>query len=187
MQEEIDLLFEITKEAMVHSLEHLNHELAKIRAGKASTSMIDELRVEYYGNPSPINQVATVATADARTITIQPWEKSMLGPIEKSIFEANLGITPMNDGQLIRLTLPPMTEERRKDLVKNAKKLGEDAKVGIRSARHKAMDTIKKAVKDGYPEDAGKRSEARVEEMTQAYYKKVDVMMEAKEKDIMTV
>ena len=117
MQEDIDLLFEETKESMAHTIDHLKYELYKIRAGKASTAMLEGIMVEYYGTPTPLNQVANVATADAKTLVIQPWEKSMLAPIEKSIFEANLGLTPMNDGEMVRINIPPMTEERRKDLV----------------------------------------------------------------------
>lgn len=187
MQEEIDLLFEITQESMDGSITHLQHELAKIRAGKASTAMLDGIKVEYYGTPTPLNQVANVSTADAKTLVIQPWEKSMLSAIEKSIFEANLGLTPMNDGEIVRINIPPLTEERRKGLAKSAKKLGEDAKISLRSARHKAMDGIKKAVKDGYPEDAGKKREAEIQDLTNSFGKKVDAMMAAKEKDIMTV
>lgn len=178
---------ELAKEAMEDSIEHLKKELIKIRTGKAAPAMLNGIRVPYYGNLTPLNQVANVSTSDARTLVIQPWEKSMLGPIEKAIFEANLGLTPQNDGELIRINIPPLTEERRKDLVKNAKALGEDAKVSVRNARHKGMDQIKKAVKDGYPEDAGKRMEDRVQKLTDEYTKKVDELIEAKEKDIMTV
>lgn len=187
MQEEVDLLLEIAKESMGQSIGHLKHELSKIRAGKASTAMLDGIKVDYYGSPTPLSQVANVSTADAKTLVIQPWEKSMLAPIEKSIFEANLGLTPMNDGEMVRINIPPLTEERRKGLAKSAKKLGEDAKIGLRSARHKAMDGVKKAVKDGYPEDAGKKREGEIQDMTNSYGKKVDEMLVAKEKDIMTV
>ena len=187
MQEEIDLLLEITKESMIGSVDHLVQELAKIRAGKASTAMLDGIMVDYYGAPTPLKQVANVSTADAKTLVIQPWEKTMLAPIEKSIFEANLGLTPMNDGEVVRINIPPLTEERRKNLVKSAKKLGENTKISIRSARQKAMDGVKKIVKEGYPEDAGKKVEGSIQEMTNTYGKKVDEMMVAKEKDIMTV
>lgn len=181
------MAIEIAKEGMDHALEHLNNELVKIRTGKASPTMLSGLLVEYYGSPTPLNQVATVGTSDARTLTIQPWEKKMLGPIEQSIFAANLGLTPMNDGELIRINIPPLTEERRKILVKQAKHLGEEGKISLRSSRHKVMDSIKKAVKDGYPEDAGKRREDEVEKMLQEYYESIDKMVEVKEKDIMTV
>jgi len=187
MQEEIDMLLEIAKESMDGSISHLQSELSKIRAGKASTKMLDGIKVDYYGSPTPLAQVANVSTADARTLVIQPWEKSMLGPIEKSIFEANLGLTPMNDGEVVRINIPPLTEERRKKLVKTARSEGENAKISIRSGRQKAMDGIKKAVKDGYPEDAGKKVEATIQTMTNNFGKKVDTIMESKEKDIMTV
>lgn len=187
MQEDVDLLLEISKDSMNQAIDHLKHELSKIRAGKASTAMLDGIKVEYYGTPTALGQVANVSTADAKTLVIQPWEKSMLGPIEKAIFEANLGLTPMNDGEMVRINIPPLTEERRKALAKSAKSLGEDAKISLRSARHKAMDGVKKAVKDGYPEDAGKKREGEIQDMTNNYGKKVDALLEAKEKDIMTV
>jgi len=169
------------------TLNHLNDELAKVRAGKASTSMLDGIMVDYYGNPTPLRSVANLGTADSRTITIQPWEKPMLAIIERAIFEANLGITPMNDGEFIRIGIPPLTEERRKALVKQCKSFGEDAKVGVRNHRHKMMDFIKKEVKDGYPEDAGKKKEAEVEALVKKYYSSIDEMIVNKEKDILTV
>jgi ribosome recycling factor len=185
--EDIDNLGALTKEEMEASIKHLQYELSKVRTGRASASILDGILVAYYGNPTPLNQVASIATSDARTINIQPWEKNMLGPIEKAIFEANLGYTPMNDGEFIRISIPPLTEERRKEMVKICKGLGEDAKVSIRSTRHKAMDAIKKAVKDGYPEDAGKRKEDEVQKLTDSYGDKVDDLVKAKEKDVMTV
>ena len=172
---------------MDRAIEHLRAELIKIRAGKASPSMLNGIMVDYYGNPTPLNQVANLGTPDSRTISIQPWEKSLLGAIERSIFEANLGLTPMNDGEFVRITIPPLTEDRRKQMVKHAKSLCEDAKVSLRSSRHKMLDFIKKEVKDGYPEDAGKRKEAEVQEMTNNHGKTIDQILEAKEKDIMTV
>lgn len=187
MQEDINMYLEMAEEAMKDSLEHLQRELQKLRTGKASPSLVNGLMVSYYGSPTPLNQVANVSTSDARTIVIQPWEKSMLAPIEKSIFEANLGITPQNDGELIRIGIPPLTGDRRKDLVKRAKALGEDAKISIRNARREVMESIKKAVKDGFPEDAGKRSEGEAQDLTNNYNKKVDSYIENKEKDIMTI
>ena len=175
------------KKEMEKSIDHLRSELLKIRAGKASPAILNGIMVEYYGNPTPLSQVANIGTPDSRTISIQPWEKSMLGPIEKGIFEANLGLTPMNDGEFVRVVIPPLTEERRKDLVKHAKSLGEDAKVSLRSARHKMMDFIKKEVKDGYPEDAGKKREGEVEDMLKAFSKNIEAILDAKEKDILTV
>ena len=187
MQEDINMIKDIAKESMTASIDHLQKELAKIRAGKASPAMVSGLVVEYYGTPTPLNQVANVSTSDARTLVIQPWEKNMLAPIERSIFEANLGVTPMNDGEVVRISVPPLTEDRRKGLVKRAKDLGEDAKVGIRQARQSANQDIKKAVKDGYPEDAGKKAEDDIQTLTNSYGKKVDEMIKVKESDIMTI
>ena len=175
------------KAEMDKAIEHLRDELIKIRAGKASPSMLKGIMVDYYGNPTPLSQVSNLGTPDSRTISIQPWEKSMLGPIEKSIFEANLGLTPMNDGEFVRITIPPLTEERRIQMVKLAKSLGEDAKVSLRSSRHKMIDFVKKEIKDGYPEDEGKKKEAEVQELTNSYGKNVDQILEAKERDIMKV
>lgn len=172
---------------MSGSIEHLQKELTKVRAGKANPAMVSDLLVNYYGSPTPVNQVANVSTSDARTIVIQPWEKSMLSPIERSIFEANLGVTPQNDGEVIRISIPPLTEERRKDLVKSAKGLGEEAKVSIRNARRDAMEHVKKAVKDGFPEDMGKRLEGNIQELTDSFAEKVDKLVSAKEKEIMTI
>lgn len=187
MQDDIDMLREIATEGMEKAISHLKHELLKVRTGKASPSLVKDLTVDYYGSPTPVSQVANVGTSDARTITIQPWEKNMIPLIEKAIFEANIGITPQNDGEIVRLVVPPLTEERRRDMVKMTKGLGEDAKVGVRKNRQAAMDGIKKAVKDGYPEDSGKREEHNVQEMTNAYGKKIDEILGAKEKEIMTV
>ena len=186
-QEDLDLQMEIAQEGMAHALDHLLKELTHVKAGKATPAMVDGLKVSYYGTPTLLNQVSNVTTSDAKTLVIQPWEKSMLSVIEKAIFEANLGVTPMNDGEVIRLVIPPLTEERRRDLVKRIKQFGEEAKISLRTVRQKAMDTIKKAIKDGYPEDIGKRLEARVQDMVTEYTKKVDQMVESKEKDIMTV
>ena len=185
--EEINALMKATEESMNASVEHLKFELTKIRTGKASTALLIDIAVNYYGSMTPVSQVANVSTADARTIVIQPWEKNMLRPIENAIFEANLGITPMNDGEVIRLTIPPLTEERRRDLVKQAKHLGEEAKVGVRSVRHKALEAIKKAVKDGYPEDAGKDKEDAVQNLVNKFIKSIDHLIEVKEKDVMHV
>ena len=143
------MAMDILNESMESKLDHLNKELGKIRTGKASPSMLNGIMVDYYGSATPLNQVANVSASDSKTLSIQPWEKSMLGPIEKAIFEANLGFTPMNDGEMVRITLPPLTEERRRDLVKMAKASGEDTKVSMRSARQKAMDAVKSAVKNG--------------------------------------
>ncbi len=172
---------------MEQALEYLGSELNKVRTGKAAPAMVSSLMVDYYGTPTPMNQVANVGTSDSKTITIQPWEKSMLGPIERAIFEANLGLTPMNDGELVRISIPPLTEERRKDLVKHIKTLGEDAKVSIRNTRQKLMDIVKREVKDGFPEDAGKRKEAEIQQLVKVYSAKVDEVIDAKETDVMTI
>lgn len=187
MREDINSYMRKGKDNMEASIDHLSKELVKIRTGKASPAMLSGLLVEYYGHPTPLSQVANVGAADSKTLVIQPWEKSMLGVIEQAIFAANIGLTPMNDGEIIRINIPALTEERRKDLVKQAKQLGEEAKVSLRSARHKMMDFIRNEVKEGYPEDAGKRKEAEVEKLVHEYSDRVDKMIEIKEKDIMTV
>ena len=187
MAETVESTIQHGKEQMDHAIDHLKKELTKIRTGKASTGILDGLLVDYYGSNTPLHQVANVGVADARTITIQPWEKSMLAKIEQSIFAANLGITPMNDGEIIRISIPPLTEERRKDLVKQAKKMGEEAKVSLRTARHKVIDFIKKEMKDGFPEDIGKKLEAEVDKMLHAHSDNIEQLITAKEKDIMTV
>lgn len=186
-QEEVNLYLEEAQENMDKALDHLQRELAKITTGKASPALVSSLSVMYYGAPTPLSQVANVTTADARTIIIQPWERSTLAAIEKSIFEANIGITPMNDGEVVRLSIPPLTEERRRELVKRAKSLAEESKVGVRNARREAMEGIKKAVKDGFAEDLGKRLEDEVQDKTNKFIARIDQMIEAKEKDIMTV
>ncbi len=169
------------------TLQHLADELTKVRAGKASPAMLDGIMVDYYGNPTPLKSVANLGTADARTLTIQPWEKNMLAPIERAIFEANLGLTPMNDGEFIRINIPPLTAERRQVLLKQCKGLAEDAKVGVRNHRQKMMEFIKKEVKDGYPEDEGKKKEGLVEGLVKDNYKKIEDMLAVKEKEITTV
>ena len=187
MESTIESTLRDGKASFDKTIDHLRGELMKIRAGKASPSMIQGVMVDYYGTPTPLNQVANVSTPDARTLSIQPWEKSLLGPIEQAIFAANLGLTPMNDGEFVRISIPPLTEERRKDLVKQCKSLGEDAKVSARSARHKMIDFIKKEVKEGYPEDAGKKKEAEVEQLVKSVANKIEELLAAKEKEIMTV
>ena len=178
---------EESKMLMEEAVDHLERELVKVRTGKASPAMLHGIMVSYYGVPTPINQTANVSTADARTITVQPFDKSNLGNIERAIFEANLGITPQNDGELIRLNIPPLTEERRRQMAKIVKAEGEDAKVSIRNARRDAMEQIKKEVKAGYPEDAGKRMEERVQGWTDTFSKQIDSIVENKEKEVMTI
>jgi ribosome recycling factor len=185
--EEAKMHVDETKDSMHKAIEHLEVELLKIRAGKASPNMVDGLVVEYYGSPTPLSQVANINTLDARTLVIQPWEKSMLGPIEMSILAANLGVTPMNDGVVIRLILPPLTEERRKDLVKSAKSVAENSKVAVRNIRRDAMEAIKKLQKDGLAEDAAKGYEAEIQALTDKYIALADKHMDVKEKEIMTV
>ncbi len=185
--EEISLIIEIAEEKMTGAIEHLQHDLVKLRTGKASTDILNGIMVPYYGSPTPIHQIANISTGDARTLIIQPWEKNTLGAIEKGLFEAQLGMTPQNDGQIIRLIIPPVTEERRRDLVKKAKHSGEESKVGVRAARQKAMEELKKAVKAGLSEDIGKREEANVDTLTKTFIEKVDKIIETKEKEIMTV
>ena len=185
-----ELLSEQLEEAKMHmedSIDHLEKELIKIRTGKASPAMLNGVMVNYWGAPTPINQVANVSTSDSRTLAIQPFDKSSLGAIEKGIFEANLGVTPMNDGDLIRITIPPLTEERRRQLAKQVKAAGEEAKVSIRNVRRDAMEAIKKEVKNGFPEDAGKRKEEQVQGWVDGFSKKIDQVVSDKENDVMTL
>jgi len=172
---------------MDKAIDHCEGELQKIRAGKASPAMLDDIMVEYYGSPTPLNQVASVNTPDARTIVIQPWEKSMLSPIEKAIMEANLGVNPQNDGVIIRINVPPLTEERRRDLVKKAKAEAETGKIAIRNIRKDANEKIRKLKTEGVSEDEMKVGEHEIQKLTDSYIIKVDQHSEAKEKDIMTV
>ncbi len=172
---------------MKKAIAHLETELTKIRAGKASPQMVDGINVEYYGNPTPLNQVANVTVSDARTLSIQPWEKGMLGPIEKAILAANIGVTPSNDGQYIRLFLPPLTEERRKELVKKVNAEGEHAKIAIRNIRRDSIEHIKKQVKDGLSEDAAKDGEATIQGITDKNILLIDQHCKDKEKEIMTI
>ncbi len=187
MQEDVDLYMESAEDDMKNAISHLQRELSKIRTGKASPNIFDGLMVSYYGMPTPLKQVASVTVADARTIVITPFEKSVIAAVEKSIFEANMGLTPQNNGEVIRIIMPPLTEERRREFVKRAKANCEDAKVSIRGARREAISGIKDAVKEGYPEDAGKDAEANADKMSKAYYSKVESLLKSKEEDIMKV
>jgi ribosome recycling factor len=175
------------KDMMNKAINHLEVELVKIRTGKATPSMLDSVMVEYYGAMTPLHQIANVNTPDARTIVIQPWEKNKLQDIERAIINSNLGLAPQNDGSIIRITVPPLTEERRKDMVKIAKAQGEDTKVGIRNARRDALEQIKKLQKDGLSEDEAKDLEAKIQQITNEYIAKVDEHVAKKEKEIMTV
>ncbi len=187
MSELIDMALAEGKQSMDGALDHLNAELTKVRTGRANVSLVKDIIVEYFGVPTPLSQAANLSTPDSKTISIQPWDKSLLGVIEKAIFEANIGITPMNDGEFVRISIPPMTEERRKEMVKKAKSLGEDSKVSLRNERQKMMSIIKSEVKDGFPEDMGKKMEGQVEGLIKSYVEKIGKMIDAKETDIMKV
>ena len=187
MTEEVNFILDSTKEAMQNALKHLEKQFLNIRAGKASPAMLGSVMVDYYGTQTPLNQVGNVNTPDARTLTIQPYEKSMIQEIEKGITYANLGFNPMNNGESVIITVPPLTEERRRDLVKQAKAEAEDAKVGVRNDRKSANNEIKKLEKDGLSEDMAKNAETEIQELTNAHIKKIDDMLAVKEKEIMTV
>lgn len=187
MSEASEHIINDTSNQMKKAIGHLEAEISKIRAGKASPQVVDGIMVEYYGNPTLLNQVANVSVLDARTISIQPWEKNMLAPIEKAIMAANIGITPQNDGNTIRLFLPPLTEERRKELVKRVNAEGEHAKIAIRNIRRDNIEAIKKLQKDGLSEDAVKDAEGRIQGITDKNITLVDQHCKDKEKEIMTI
>jgi ribosome recycling factor len=187
MSEELQMIVEDAEDGMKKAISHLEAELTKIRAGKASPAMLDGLNVDYYGSPTPIAQVANISVLDVRTISIQPWEKNMLQAIEKSIMQANIGVTPQNDGNQIRIFMPPLTEERRKELFKKAGGEGEHSKVAIRNIRRDAIEQVKKLQKDGLSEDAAKDGEENIQEITNKYIALVDKHLAAKEKEMMTV
>jgi len=172
---------------MDKAIDHCEGELQKIRAGKANPAMLDDITVDYYGTPTPLSQVGNVNTPDARTIVVQPWEKSLLAPIEKAIKEANLGLNPQNDGVIIRINVPPLTEERRRDLVKKVKAEAETGKIAIRNIRKDANEKIRKLKTEGVSEDEMKTGEGEIQKLTDSYIVKVDQHAEAKEKDVMTV
>ncbi len=187
MDDQVKSLLLSMEDHMEKSLQHFESELAKIRAGKAHVSMLDAVMVDYYGTPTPINQIGNMSAMDARTLTIQPWEKNMINPIERAIMEANLGLNPSNDGILIRIPVPALTEERRKNLVKQAKGEGETAKIAIRNLRKDANEKLKKLQKEGVSEDEVKTSEKKVQDTTDSYITKVDQILKVKEDEIMTV
>ena len=187
MNEEVQLYYDDAVEKMDKALKHLSAELAKLRAGKASPAMLDGIMVNYYGTPTPLQQVANINTPDARSIVIQPWEKKVIEAIEKAIFAANIGMTPTNNGEVVRLNVPPLTEERRRSLVKQMKVEGENAKISVRNARRDAIEEFKKMLKSGLPEDEEKDAEENVQKLTDKYYKKVDEVLAKKETEIMTV
>jgi ribosome recycling factor len=187
MTDDLSIIIDDGKDSMTKAINHLETELVKIRAGKASPAMLNGIVVDYYGNPTPIDQVGNISAMDARTISIQPWEKNMLQPIERAIIAANIGINPQNDGNIIRLFLPPLTEERRKEMVKRCNGEGEQAKVAVRSVRRDGIEHIKKLQKDGLSEDQAKDAETEIQEMTDKFISLVEKHLEAKEKEIMSV
>ena len=187
MGEDIATTIANAEDHMKKAIGHLEAELVKVRAGKANPQIVDGIVVDYYGSPMPINQVANVSVMDARTLSIQPWEKNMLQPIERAIIAANIGINPQNDGNLIRLFLPPLTEERRKELVKKCHNEGEHSKVAIRNIRRDAIEHIKRIQKEGLSEDIAKDAETEVQQLTDKFITAVDKHFESKEKEIMSV
>src|SRR5580698_6617810 len=187
MSDDLELILEEARDSMKKALNHLEGELIKIRAGKASPQMLEGLTVDYYGTPTVLNQVGNVSVMDARTLTSQPWEKNMLQPIERAIINANLGVTPQNDGNIIRLFMPPLTEERRKEFVKRANGEGEQSRVAVRSIRRDAIEQIKKLQKDGLSEDEAKDAEKTMQDLTDKFIGLVDKHLASKEKEIMSV
>lgn len=185
--EEIQFFLDEAKEDMEKALKHIDNELTKIRAGKAMPNMVESVMVDYYGTPTAISQVASVNTPDARTLAIKPWEKAMVAVIDKAIRESNLGFNPQNDGEIVRINVPPLTEERRKVLVKQAKGEGEEGKVRVRSIRKDTNESLRKLLKDGASEDAIKTAEDKVQVLTDAYIQKVDQLIAKKENELLTV
>ncbi|OZI08284.1 ribosome recycling factor [Siphonobacter sp. BAB-5385] len=185
--DEIEFYLEAAKETMEGAIKHLNIELSKIRAGKASPAMLEGVMVEYYGVPSPLQNVASITTPDARTISVKPFERKMVNDIDRAIRNSNLGFSPANDGEVLRISIPPLTEERRRDLVKRVKAEIETAKINIRNARQDANNSIKKLTKEGVSEDEVKQGEERVQKLTDQYIIKIDQVFTAKETDIMSV
>ncbi|HLW08639.1 MAG TPA: ribosome recycling factor [Marinilabiliaceae bacterium] len=187
MEEEVQIVLEDASEMMAKALERLDREMDKVRAGRANPKMLESVMVDYYGAQTPISQVANINTPDPRTIAIQPWEKGLIPAIEKAIMAANLGMNPDNNGEIVRINVPPLTEERRKNLVKQVKKMGEDARISIRNIRRDANDTFKKFKKEGLPEDMEKASVDSMQKITDRFAAKIEEMLDKKEKDILTV
>ena len=185
--EEINLILDDSKQAMEKSIIHLNLELGKIRAGRANPSMLDSVKVDYYGSLTPLSQIANISTLDSRTLTIQPWEKAMLEEITKTIMNANLGLNPQNNGEVILISVPVLTEERRIDLVKRSKAEGEQAKISIRSQRKDANEMVRNLKEEGLSEDEIKTSEEEIQKLTNLFTRKVDELVDLKEADIMKV
>ncbi len=187
MEEEAKFCIDMAQEKMDKAILHLEDELIHLRAGKATPTILDGITIDYYGAITPLAQASNIGTPDAKTIVIQPWDKSMLPVIEKAILYANIGLTPMNNGEIIRLNVPPLTEERRRDIVKQVKTLGENTKVSIRNARRDANEELKKLLKDGLPEDVEKDSVEQVQKMTDEFIHKTDLIVARKEKEVLTV
>ena len=187
MTEDAQMVLDEAKEGMQNTITFLEHEFQKLRAGKASPDMLENVRVDYYGTPTPISQVANINTPDPKQIIVQPWEKNLLPTIEKAIMAANLGFNPINNGEVLRIIVPPLTEQRRKEIVKKAKQEAEQAKVSLRSVRKSAMDMLKDLKADGLPDDDIKKMEEKIQEYTNEYSKKTDAIFDTKEKEIMTV
>jgi ribosome recycling factor len=186
-QEDVQFCLDVAKEKMDAALHHLEVELSKIRAGRANPKILQDVMVDYYGTPTPLAQVANIATPDPRTIAVQPWDRKMIPVIERAIMNANLGLNPDNNGETIRVNIPALTEERRRDLVKQSKTEAETAKVSVRNARRDAIEQVKKMQKDGLPEDMAKDAETTAQKLTDDSGKRVDELLARKEKDIMTI
>jgi len=187
MNEEAQMCLDEAREGMDGALVHLDREFQKIRAGKASPQMLEGIKIDYYGAMTPIEQTANINTPDPRQIIVQPWDKSILGELEKAIMNANLGFNPKNEGEILRISVPPLTEERRLELVKQAKTEAENTRISIRNTRRSANDLVKSLEKDGLAEDESKRTQDKIQELTDEFIKKVDDLLDAKEKDVMTV
>jgi len=187
MAEDIDQIINEASSSMKKAVQHLNDELGKIHAGKAKPQMLDGIYVEYYGMNTPLNQIATINTPDAKTIIIKPWEKSMIEPIEKAIQKANIGLNPQNDGEIIRINVPTLTEERRKEMVKHIKQEGENSKISVRNIRQDAKDKVKKLQKEGLSEDDAKKTEDQIQDLTDKSIQKVEETLEQKEEELMKV
>jgi len=187
MSDELAIIMDDTESSMSKAIKHLESELTKIRAGKANPQILDGITVDYYGSATPLAQIANVSVVDARTLTIQPWEKNMLQPIERAIINSNIGLNPQNDGLIIRLFLPPLTEERRKEFVKRANGEGEASKVSIRNIRRDAIEMIKRLQKDGLSEDAAKDAEKDIQAITDKYIAQIEKHLVTKEKEIMAI
>lgn len=187
MTEQVKEQLSSTEKSMKNAVSHLENELSKLRAGKANPQMLDSIKVDYYGQLTPLNQVANVGTQDAQTIVVQPWDKTLTEVIDKEIMKANLGFNPVNKGDILIINVPPLTEERRRELVKLVKSEGENCKISIRNSRREAIDQLKKLKDGGLSEDNQKRAEDNVQKLTDDYVKKVDSIIDAKEKDLMKV